>query len=120
MSERGAIGAHLGGIGAMLEAADVCPRCGEIHLDAPSVRHGRGTQHYPLGSVGNYPVYTPDIPPIVDVPRVSAGQRIRDFEALAASPSHSSTAQVVPQDPGRAGRQLMISWLPPPDLGEVF
>jgi len=106
----------------MLEAADICPRCGVIHSETPSAGHLRMEPQYPIGSLGNYPVYTPLIPELVDLPRVPAGQRIHEFEALPAAPPRSvaDTASVPRGDPGRGARRLVVSWLPPPDLGEIL
>ncbi len=122
MSGTSGINAHLGGIGAMLEAADVCPKCGEVHLGARQGADAPETRAYPLGPVAAYPAYTPEIPPIVEVPRVSAGDRIREFEAIPQTRRHSApvTSAAVSLEPGRGSRRMLISWLPPPDLGEVF
>jgi hypothetical protein len=122
MGGTGGVNAHLGGIGAMLEAADICPKCGEVHFDARPASHARVPESYPLGSVSGFPAYAPATPLVLDVPRVPAGERIREFEAIPSAFRHSAaaTSAAVAQEPGRGSRRMLISWLPPPDLGEVY
>ncbi len=106
----------------MLEAADVCPHCGESHLTSPSASHSGAVLHYPLGTIESYPSYAPPNPVVAELPRVPASQRILEFESLIPSTPRTATgaSPSMTQDPGSGARRLMISWLPPPDLGEVF
>ncbi len=119
MSRTQESGAYLGGIGAMLEVADVCPSCGTKHGEAQfSLHHGDG-RDCPTVVMGSFPIVTP-LEEAESPARAPAGQRIHDFEVVV---SPSATLGVPPLPRGRASdpsRGLAVPWLSPPDLGEVL
>jgi len=108
-------GAYLGGIGTMLEVADVCPACGQVHTDRQYAFLHRGSGQCPTLVQGSYSVVTrpfapveahlvPDVPRAREVP-VSMG-------SLPVPPREENTDRRV--------RTLTMPWLTPPDLGGVF
>ena len=117
--------AYLGGIGLMIEVARACPRCGKRLSESPSAanRHlaGRGCRPPVFAALPEPEAVSED----EEVPPVSAGRRIHDFETpLVAnrserrgrSPPPSIT---VPMATGPS-RGFAVAWLRPPDLGEVL
>jgi len=114
-------GGYLGGIVAMLEVADVCPRCGQTHPQSLTSFRQRTPSDCPTVVLGSYPVMRQDPSSLAELPRPSAAQRIRDFEVPVAPSGSSIPGALVP---GRADevkvRRLAVPWLPPPDLGEVM
>jgi hypothetical protein len=120
MSRTQESGAYLGGIGTMLEVADVCLSCGEVHPEQQfGFRHG-GAGECPKVIMGRFPVISqPEVPEVLDVPvPFSAARSIRDYEAPPAVFLGSLPA---PRRPGSDSRHrgMGVPWLPPPDLGEV-
>jgi hypothetical protein len=121
MSRAQESGAYLGGIGTMLEVADVCLSCGEVHSDKQfGFRHG-GARECPKVIMGRFPVISrPELPDLNDVPvRVSASRSIRDYETPPAV-SLGSLPSPRRGGPDPRSRGMGVSWLPPPDLGEVI
>jgi hypothetical protein len=115
-------GAYLGGIVAMLEVADVCPRCGQSHGQARAPFRQRSPSDCPAVVLGSFPVLGKDAAPLTEVPPVPASQRIRQFEVPVPA-----SASMIPgalassrRDEETRVRRLAVPWLPPPDLGEVF
>lgn len=114
---------YLGGIGAMLAVAHVCPRCGAKLSDSPSAssRHMEGNRCRPTVFAA---LPEPEVP-VADeeeVPPVPAWRQIRDYEAPSSprpSPPMLGSGAPVRALTG-AGRSLSVPWLAPPDLGEVF
>jgi len=120
MSRTQESGAYLGGIGAMLEVADVCPSCGQTHSDAQFSLAHRGPRECPRVVMGSFPVITQPEPDTVleAVPRASAARRIREFE----TPAHVTLGSLpIPlrSDLGSRPSSLAIPWLRPPDLGDI-
>jgi len=125
MSRTQESGAYLGGIGAMLEVADVCPSCGQVHSDRQfGLRHG-GPRECPAVVLGSFPVLT--APPVVE-----PSEPIPSPMPLAV-PVPPSRARDTREPPVSLGslpfrhrgeetrsRSLGVLWLPPPDLGEVL
>lgn len=114
-------GAYLGGIGTMLDGANVCLSCGEVHPEKQfGLRHG-AARECPKVIMGRFPLISqPDPAEFPEIPvRVSASRRIRDFEMPPAVYLGSLPS-------GRRGgteprsRGMGVPWLPPPDLGEVI
>jgi hypothetical protein len=124
MSRTQESGAYLGGIGTMLEKANVCLSCGEVHSDKQfGFRHGPGRE-CPKVIMGRFPVLSePELPEQPEVPvRVSASRRIRDYETPPIVPAISlgSLPRTRRGDGGSRSRTMGVPWLPPPDLGEVI
>ncbi len=123
MSRTRASGAYLGGIGTMLGVADVCPSCGQTHPEQQfSISHG-GPRECPKVIMGSFPVYTEHEPEPISSPllatRGPAARRIREFETpIQATPG--SIPAVPPESPELQPKPLGVSWLRPPDLGEVL
>jgi hypothetical protein len=121
MSRTQESGGYLGGIGTMLEGADVCLSCGEVHSDKQfGFRHG-ATRECPKVILGRFPVISqPALQSAAEVPvRISASQRIRDYEM---PPPVSLGSLPTPRRDGTdpRSRGMGVPWLPPPDLGEVI
>jgi len=122
MSRTQESGAYLGGIGAMLEMADVCPGCGQVHSDRQfGFKHG-APRECPLVVMGSFPVMSLPNPPVKAPVRVVTPRRPRLPEAPSAGIPISTGSLPFPSaesDRGRS-RSLGVPWLPPPDLGEVL
>jgi hypothetical protein len=110
-------GAYLGGIGAMLNVADVCPSCGQVHADRQYAFLHRGSGQCPALMESNYSIVSRPAAPseahlIPDVPRKSAPEVPVSMGSLPLPPRAP--------EPDRRGRSLALPWLPPPDLGGAF
>jgi hypothetical protein len=121
MSRSEESGAYLGGIGMMLEVTKVCLSCGEVHPDTPfGFLHG-AARECPKVIMGRFPVISqPDLSEFPEIPvQVSASRRIRDYET---PPAVSLGSLPTPPRGGADARSrgMGVSWLPPPDLGEVI
>jgi hypothetical protein len=114
-------GGYLGGIVAMLEVADVCPRCGQTHPQSLTSFRQRTPSDCPAVVMGSFPVLRQEHTTFAEVPRTPAAQRIREFEVPVATTGSSIPGALAPGrgEEGRI-RRLSIPWLPPPDLGEVM
>lgn len=121
MSRSQESGAYLGGIGAMLGAANTCLSCGGVHSNEQfSLRHG-AARECPKVIMGRFPVISqPEPAELLDIPvQVSVSRSIRDYEMPPAVYLGSLPS-------GRRGgseprsRGMGVPWLPPPDLGEVI
>jgi len=122
MSRTQESGAYLGGIGAMLQVADVCPACGEAHSDRQFGFKHRSARECPRVVMGSFPVATMPSPPLAVPIRVPAAQQIQIAErprGRVQMPLAPYPAPSPEPDRGRS-RSLGILWLPPPDLGEVL
>jgi|GEM_PF-581552 len=123
MSRTQESGAYFGGIGTMPGVADVCLSCGEVHSEKHfGIRHGE-RRECPKVILGRFPILShPEADTISEVPvRVSASQRIREFETPSVLPPVSLGS--VPRrrvDPAGRPRSMGMPWLPLPDLGEVI
>ncbi|HTT73320.1 MAG TPA: hypothetical protein VMG99_04125 [Thermoplasmata archaeon] len=128
MSRTQESGAYLGGIGAMLEGADLCPSCGEVHAPQYGFRHG-GERGCPSVVAGHYPVYS--APPVSALPEsIPAPIPLHVPEAAPESPTPTRISTAVPvalgsipgrrREPEFRARTLGGFLLPPPDLGEVL
>ena len=110
-------GAYLGGIGAMLEAADVCPACGQVHSDRQYTFLHRGSGQCPNVVRSHYAVVSRPSAPI-------EAHLIPDFPKPHASDVPISMGSLplpsreLPED--RRIRTLSMPWLTPPDLGGGF
>lgn len=106
----------------MLEVADVCPSCGQVHTDRQFGFKHRSPRECPLVVMGSFPVVTLPNPPAEPPIRVPASRRIRDAEEpFVTFPVLSDSRSHTRPDPDRfRGRAMSIPWLPPPDLGEVL
>ena len=121
MSRTQESGGYLGGIGTMLEVADVCPSCGERHPEPQfGIRHG-GPRECPKVILGSFPILddpASDADPDAFLPQ-TAGRRIREYETPIqvsfGTPSVVRHEEVYPR-----ARSLSVPWLRPPDLGEVL
>jgi hypothetical protein len=114
---------YLGGIGMMLEAAHICPRCGQELPDSPtaSTWHLAGKRCRP--TVFAALPEAPDPKPVEaadDVPPVSAVRRIHDYEVQSGAPALSESGGVAIPGSSGVSRSLPVPWLRPPDLGEVL
>jgi hypothetical protein len=121
MSRTQESGAYFGGIGAMLEAADVCPSCGRVHSDRQfGLRHG-DRRDCPEVVMGSFPVIS--MPEPLEVllvtpnPKPAAESRRLPPSVppvhLGALPAPSRTAELRSRSNG-------VPWLRPPDLEEVL
>jgi hypothetical protein len=116
MSAEGESGAYLGGIGTMLEVADVCPACGEVHSDRQFAFLHRGSGQCPALVRSNYPVVSRPTAPLeshlVPDPRPREPEMPVSMGSLPLPPR---------EDNGdRRFRTLSMPWLTPPDLGGTF
>ena len=107
----------------MLEVADVCILCGEVHpVRNYGLRHGEHGE-CPKVIMGRFPMITrPDGEEVMDERslRGSATQRIRDYETPQAP--HVPRSDGHPRlgaDLETRSRTMGLPWLPPPDLGTV-
>jgi hypothetical protein len=117
MSAEEASGAYLGGIGTMLEAADVCPSCGKVHTDRQYAFLHRGSGQCPALIQSNYSI----------VSRPSAPSEAHLIPDVAEDPEPEipvsmGSLPVPPREPDgeRRQRHLALPMLPPPDLGGIF
>jgi len=117
MSADNASGAYLGGIGTMLEVADVCPSCGDVHSDRQYAFLHRGSGQCPSLVRGSYSVISQPTAPI-EAHLVPAAPRAREADV----PVSMGSLPLPPrEEPGeRRIRTLSMPWLTPPDLGGVF
>jgi hypothetical protein len=117
MSADQASGAYLGGIGTMLEVADVCPSCGQVHSDRQYAFLHRGSGQCPALVRGSFPVVSQPAAPI------EAHMVAESLRPHAADVPVSMGSLPVPPKDGvgeRRVRTLSLPWLTPPDLGGVF
>jgi hypothetical protein len=110
-------GAYLGGIGTMLEVADVCPACGETHNDRQYAFLHRGSGQCPALIESSYAIVSrPETPVEANlVPAVQPSEGSEIPVSIGSLP--------VPRrefDGERRSRVLTLPWLTPPDLGGVF
>lgn len=110
-------GAYLGGIGTMLEAADVCPSCGKVHSDRQYAFLHRGSGQCPVLIESSYSVVSRPPPEIETrlVPELGArteGDMPVSMGSLPRPPRGN--------DGERRVRTLSLPFLPPPDLGGVY
>jgi len=117
MSADQASGAYLGGIGTMLEVADVCPSCGQVHSDRQYAFFHRGSGQCPSLVRGSFPVVSQPSAPI-EAHMVADPARPREPDV----PVSMGSLPVPPkEDSGdRRARTLSLPWLTPPDLGGMF
>ena len=117
MSADQASGAYLGGIGTMLEAADVCPSCGQVHSDRQYAFLHRGSGQCPALVPRNYAVVSRPSAPI-ESHLVPDTPRARDADV----PVSMGSLPLPPREEtgDRRFRTLSMPWLTPPDLGGVF
>ena len=122
MSRSRESGAYLGGIGAMLQEADVCILCGEVHPTRHfGLRHGERGE-CPKVIMGRFPLISDSDGVSEETPlRGSASQRIREYEAPPVPPPpRSEPRRQMSADLDARARALGVPWLPPPDLGAVI
>lgn len=114
--------AHLGGIAAMLQVADICPRCGQDHPEPRVSLRARGPMSCPTVVHGSFPVMPAFDPELEELPPSPASRRIRDFEQPAPATSTAAPTSISWSRRGddTRSRALSIPWLPLPDLGEVL
>ncbi|HTP55933.1 MAG TPA: hypothetical protein VML53_04605 [Thermoplasmata archaeon] len=114
--------AHLGGIAAMLQVADICPRCGQDHPEPRVSLRARGPMSCPTVVHGSFPVMPAFDPELEELPPSPASRRIRDFEQPAPATSTAAPTSISWSRRGddTRSRALAIPWLPLPDLGEVL
>jgi len=123
MSRTQESGAYLGGIGAMLEVANVCPACGEAHTDRQFGFKHRSARECPRVVMGSFPVATMPNPPLEAPIRVPAARQIRDAERPRGVPIAPGGMFFPPRgdfERSRPRASLGVLWLPLPDLGEVL
>jgi hypothetical protein len=106
----------------MLEEADVCILCGEVHpVRHFGIRHGERGE-CPKVIMGRFPLLSgPDSDELrIEEPiRVGAStQRIRDYETPTVRPAPRSDPADSVREP--RPRSMGMAWLPPPDLGEAI
>lgn len=110
-------GAYLGGIGTMLEVADVCPSCGQLHSDRQYAFLHRGSGQCPALVRGSFSVVTRPAAPI-EAHLVPDAPKPRDADTPISLGSLPLPRRA---DVGEHKiRNLTIPWLTPPDLGGVF
>jgi hypothetical protein len=110
-------GAYLGGIGTMLEVADVCPACGQVHSDRQYAFLHRGSGQCPSLVQGIYPVVSRPAASIEahlvpDVPRSRESDVPISMGSLPRPPREGVADHRI--------RTLTMPWLAPPDLGGAF
>ncbi len=110
-------GAYLGGIGTMLEVADVCPSCGQVHADRQYAFLHRGSGQCPALVRGSYPVVSRPTAAI-EAHLVPDSPRSRESDV----PVSMGSLPLPPRDENgeRRIRTLAMPWLSPPDLGGVL
>jgi len=108
----------------MLEVADVCILCGEVHpVRNYGLQHGdRG--ECPRVIMGRFPLLSHaevDAIATEDHLRGSTSKRIREYESPPTPrPSQSKDAPDFASTPSGRPRTMGLPWLPPPDLGTVI
>ncbi len=117
MSAEEASGAYLGGIGTMLEVADVCPSCGRTHNDRQYAFLHRGSGQCPELVRSNYP--------IVSRPAASAESHLvpEPLKVVETDiPISMGSLPLPPKDAeiARRSRHLGVPLLPPTDFGGLF
>jgi hypothetical protein len=110
-------GAYLGGIGTMLEVADVCPSCGQVHADRQYAFLHRGSGQCPELVRGSYPIVSTPAASIEahlvpDLPRKHNEEVPVSLGSLPRPPRDGPAEHRI--------RTLTIPWLAPPDLGGAF
>jgi hypothetical protein len=110
-------GAYLGGIGTMLEVADVCPACGESHSDRQYAFLHRGSGQCPALVQGSYSVISRPAAAIEshlvpDLHRSRESEMPVSLGSLPRPPREEVGDHRI--------RNLTIPWLAPPDLGGAF
>jgi hypothetical protein len=122
MSRTDASGAYLGGIGAMLEEAELCPSCRHEFSERAHRSHSYQAPVAPPPALADRPLFEDDSDLALEEPRLPASLQIQEFEAPSIPFRH-----VDYRGPGfssrvfeRASRGFGPMWLPPPDLGEVI
>lgn len=122
MSRTQESGAYLGGIGAMLEAADVCPSCGRIHSEQQFALRHAGGRDCPEVVVGNFPVIT--MPEPLDVLLVAPNPKPNAQSRRAAPafpPVHLGALPAPKDEPVELrARSTGVPWLRPPNPEEVL
>ncbi|HXW67960.1 MAG TPA: hypothetical protein VEL82_08825 [Thermoplasmata archaeon] len=117
MSAEEASGAYLGGIGTMLEVADVCPTCGTAHSDRQYSFLHRGSGQCPALVEGSFAVVSRPPPSRV-------GHLVPDLAKAPTSeiPVSIGSLPLPPREEEvhRRNRALTLPYLPPPDLGGIF
>lgn len=106
----------------MLEVADVCLSCGEVHPEQQfALRHGQ-RRECPKVILGRFPLLSrADGDGTLEEPVSGpAARRIRDYEipTIPAPLTFTPFARRGDEPESRL-RTLGMPWLPPPDLGEV-
>lgn len=101
----------------MLEAADVCPSCGQVHADRQYAFLHRGSGQCPTLVRGSYPVVSQPSAPI-ESHLIPAAPRASDSEV----PVSMGSLPLPPREAAgeRRIRTLSMPWLTPPDVGGVF
>ena len=106
----------------MLEVADVCILCGEVHpTQHYGLRHGERGE-CPKVIMGRFPLISRSDGVAEATPlRGTASQRIREYEAPPVPPPPpSEPRRQTGTDLEARARVLGVPWLPPPDLGTVI
>jgi hypothetical protein len=117
MSADQASGAYLGGIGTMLEAADICPSCGKVHADRQYAFLHRGSGQCPSLIESTYSVVSRPSPAIEahlvpSLPKATESDVPVSMGSLPVPPRSSEGE--------RRTRTLALPFLPPPDLGGLY
>jgi hypothetical protein len=122
MSAGAGSGAYFGGIGAMLEAADVCPVCGRIHSESPFIVRLLRTQECPTVAERKGARRARRGLPAIEPPlRIPAAVKTREVEVPTSSRLQESTSLFVRRSDGNGpSRTLSVPWLSPPELDEVY
>ncbi len=122
MTRTDASGASLGGIGAMLEEADLCPDCRQGLTERAHRTHSHPKATAPPPALTLQPTFPSESELILEEPRLPAALQIQEFETPSLPPrgiefrSPAFSTRVFE----RASRGFGPMWLPPPDLGEVI
>ena len=108
----------------MLEVADVCILCGEVHPSRRyGLRHGERGE-CPKVIMGRFPLIagnTKEPASDEDELRGTATQRIREYETPSVpAPSRQDSYRRMNVDSETRARTMGMAWLPPPDLGMVI
>jgi hypothetical protein len=122
MSRTDASGAYLGGIGAMLEEAELCPSCRHGLSDRAHRSHAHQAPAAPPPAIAARPLFEEEADFIMEEPRVPASLQIQEFETPSIPPRSIEYRSPVFSTRvfERASRGFGPMWLPPPDLGEVI
>jgi hypothetical protein len=115
-------GAYLGGIGVMLEVADVCAACGQVHEGRKFGLKHRAPRECPRVVMGRFPVVSlPNRPEEAPI-KVPSQRKPRESGPTGTIDTLQGVSFSIPRisnDLVRS-RSLGVPWLPPPDLGEVY